>query len=101
RGPWSSSEDQALLAVVAQYQGRAWARVASELRSSYNVFRSAKQCRERYVNNLSPHIEKRPWTQDEDWAIIRGWQTLGRSWSKIARMLEGRSDNDVKNRWNT
>jgi len=62
-------------------------------------WRTGKQCRERYINQLDPNIKKTPWTLEEDTTIKRLHDQLGKKWSKFMDYLPGRSDNAIKNRW--
>jgi hypothetical protein len=62
-------------------------------------WRTGKQCRERYINQLDPNIKKTPWTAEEDAVIVRLHEQLGKKWSKFMDYLPGRSDNAIKNRW--
>ena len=62
--------------------------------------RSGKQCRERWLNHLRPDIRKGGWTSEEDKIILQHQAIWGNRWSDIARLLPGRSDNAVKNRYN-
>ena len=62
-------------------------------------FRSGKQCRERYINQLDPSIKKTMWTYEEDATIMRLHSQYGKKWSKFMDQLPGRSDNAIKNRY--
>jgi hypothetical protein len=63
--------------------------------------RLGKQCRERWVNSLDPDLAHRPWTEEEDQILIEYQAKWGNKWAKIASLLQGRTDNSVKNRWNS
>lgn len=99
--PWKHEEDLKLKELVETLGLKKWAQMAVQLNESFNNDRKGKNCRERWNNHLDPNINKGEWTYEEDLTLLTKHKILGRKWSSISRELPGRTENSVKNRWNT
>ncbi|KAF8820090.1 Myb family Dna-binding domain-containing protein [Cardiosporidium cionae] len=95
---WTPSEDRVLLHLVNQY-GPKWAEIAYILKTDFNINRLGKQCRERWCNHVNPNIKHGEWTPEEDECILKWQSSMGNRWARIAKMLNGRTENSVKNRF--
>lgn len=95
RGPWVPEEDQLLLQLVREQGPNNWVRISQHMH-----YRSPKQCRERFHQNLKPSLNREPISADEGLLIERMVNEMGKRWAEIARRLGNRSDNAVKNWWN-
>jgi hypothetical protein len=91
---FSNEEDTKLRNLVEQYGTKNWEEIAA-----FMPGRTARQCRDRYNNYLLDSLVTTPWTAEEDAIIVERFRRIGPKWVTIARLLNGRSGNHVKNRW--
>ena len=96
KGSWTRREDEIIMSFVAQHGPKHWKQLSNLLPG-----RAGKQCRERWMNQLNPNINHSVWTQEEDLLLLNLHAQFGNKWVKIASQMPGRSDNSVKNRWNS
>lgn len=97
KGPWSTKEDLLLTNYIQQNGEGQW----RNLPNKAGLLRCGKSCRLRWMNYLRPGIKRGNFSQDEEDLIIRLHSLLGNRWSLIAGRLSGRTDNEIKNYWNS
>ncbi|WOL16311.1 hypothetical protein Cni_G25098 [Canna indica] len=96
KGQWTAEEDSTLVRLVKQHGVRKWSQIAKNLDG-----RIGKQCRERWHNHLRPDIKKDMWTEEEERQLVEAHIKYGNRWAEIAKHISGRSENSIKNHWNT
>ncbi|KAK8965282.1 Myb-related protein 308 [Platanthera guangdongensis] len=97
RGAWTKAEDQTLVAYITAHGEGCW----RSLPSAAGLLRCGKSCRLRWINYLRPDLKRGNFTDEEDELIIKLHGLVGNKWSLIAGRLQGRTDNEIKNYWNT
>ncbi|KAK9070875.1 hypothetical protein SSX86_009443 [Deinandra increscens subsp. villosa] len=97
KGAWTKEEDDRLIAYIRTHGEGCW----RSLPKAAGLLRCGKSCRLRWINYLRPDLKRGNFTEEEDELIIKLHSLLGNKWSLIAGRLPGRTDNEIKNYWNT
>ncbi|CAL9051572.1 unnamed protein product [Musa banksii] len=97
KGPWTPEEDKKLVDYIQLHGHRSW----RELPKNAGLNRCGKSCRLRWTNYLRPDIKRGNFSEEEERLILQLHSALGNKWSKISTHLPGRTDNEIKNYWNT
>lgn len=97
KGAWTKQEDARLIAYIRAHGEGGW----HSLPRAAGLLRSGKSCRLRWINYLRPDVKRGNFSEEEDDLIIKLHSLLGNKWSLIAGRLPGRTDNEIKNYWNT
>lgn len=97
KGAWTKEEDQRLIDYIRIHGEGCW----RSLPKQAGLLRCGKSCRLRWINYLRPDLKRGNFTEEEDELIIKLHSLLGNKWSLIAGRLPGRTDNEIKNYWNT
>jgi hypothetical protein len=94
RRKFTQEEDMRLRTLIDRERPICWEIIARQMED-----RTPRQCRDRYRNYLMDNIASDPWTPEEDEIICARFREIGPKWVEIAKGLNGRSGNHVKNRW--
>jgi myb proto-oncogene protein len=95
KGSWKKEEDIQIRELIKKY-GKSWSKISKIMQT-----RNGKQIRDRYINVLSPGVQKCKFTEDEDEKLILLFQSIGPKWAKISKYFENRTADMIKNRFHS
>ncbi|RDX73796.1 Transcription factor MYB101, partial [Mucuna pruriens] len=97
KGPWTREEDEVLASYVSIHGVGNW----NIVQKNTGLARCGKSCRLRWTNHLRPDLKRGAFSDEEQRKVIELHASLGSKWAKMAQELPGRTDNEIKNFWNT
>ncbi|CAL0310871.1 unnamed protein product [Lupinus luteus] len=97
KGPWTTTEDAILIDYVTKHGEGNW----NAVQRNTGLARCGKSCRLRWANHLRPNLKKGAFSPDEEKLIVELHSQFGNKWARMAALLPGRTDNEIKNYWNT
>ncbi|KAK4576095.1 hypothetical protein RGQ29_026877 [Quercus rubra] len=97
KGPWTAAEDAILVEYVRKHGEGNW----NAVQRNSGLARCGKSCRLRWANHLRPNLKKGAFTPEEERLILELHAKYGNKWARMAAQLPGRTDNEIKNYWNT
>ena len=95
KGSWKKEEDKLILSLIEKY-GTSWSKISKIIKT-----RNGKQIRDRYINVLSPNINKKKFTPEEDFLLLKLYNEYGPKWATIHTFFKNRTTDMIKNRFHS